>query len=286
MANEIKVASQSTPTDVISNAISRALIEKVVCLPHVFTEQLPVGTVTKLARKDDALGLAAEVSEAGNHSITSGDNFTQGEVSLTVAKTVKSVRVSVEAMRFTSLSDAEIIAKISSSISRKLDNDIKTLIDGLSQTLDASGDVTAEILMQAAYLVEEGNAGRDTLPLIYIGHKKSAFKLKKEALYSSANAFTSSPSINLLSGLTTPAGWFGRLPGIELYQVSGLATTGSNTKTGVFNPDLAFFGMYGDLEIARTAPNSQGLYTEICGYVFHQAAEWNDGAGVEVQSLT
>jgi hypothetical protein len=285
MANEILLASQATQTDMISRLISRAFVESVVLLPHIATEELPVGTKVKLFRKDDELGVSATVTEASNYSYGSDSDYAQTTVSLTMGKTVIASKITVEAQQFGGANDADLIARQGRAIARTLDAAIKPLMDGFSQVVTCVGTTTPNDLLQAWYLIDAGNAGRQG-NLVGIVSPKAAYELRSYALNAAAPSFTNTPTISLLSGVRGDNGYVGSIPGVDIYSTGGLSTATIYTKGGVYNPDLAICGCYGPVEVARTGANSQGLYTEIASYCFNQVAEWNDLAGVEIDSIT
>lgn len=289
MANEIKLANMKTPTDVISAAISRALVSKIVCLPHVYAEDLPVGTVTKLARKDDALGLADVVAEVDNYTYSSASDFSQTSVSLTVANTVIASKLSVQAETFTEANDQMIIAKQANSLQRTLDANIKTLASGFTAGITATSVLTVEDLMDAAYTIRAAHAGpQGGQRCVAFIDFKGRNEITKQLIQTGASAFTNLEMLSLLTGLNADKlnGYCGNIPGIDVYEAADLPTASGATKrvSLVFNPELAFFGMYGGIQVLRKAPDSQGLYTELTSYVFSQVAEWNDGAGCRVVS--
>jgi hypothetical protein len=286
MANEILLANAETPTDVISSKISRALTEKIVVLPHVQGEDLPVGTKTKLARKDGDLGLAITVAEVDNYTYSSASEYSESSVSLTIGKHVIASKITIEAEDFGGISDQKIIAKQGNSLGRTLDNEVKALADGFSQVVSAVGQtLLIEQLLEAAYLIRAGNAATDGKRLVGFIDFKGRHQLDKQKLSASAPVFAVEGMISLLQSVTQPNGYCGTIPGVDLFECNGLPTAGGNRKSMVINPDLAFFGMYGTVRVFRKNPDSQGLFTEITSSVYSQVAELNDAAGVEVQSV-
>jgi hypothetical protein len=285
---EIRLANISTPTDVISDEMSRYLVNKIVCLPFVVASALPIGTPTKLARKDGALGLGVTVNEAADYTHDNTNSiFTQTDVSLTAIKTVISSKISVEAMQFAGVTDQQIIDKQANSIGRTLDNAVKLLADGFTQFVDAGATMTAEALLEAVMLISAGNASTDNQAAVAFLSPKQILQLQKQLVQSGGSAWSNISMLSLLQTLEQPNGYAGSLPGgVDVYRVNGLPTGGGNTIGCVINPELAFYGMYGDLRVERDNPNSQGLCTELTTFVFNQVAEWNDAAGVEVQSDT
>lgn len=287
MANEILLSSSSTPTDVISSAISRELIEKIVCVPHVFAEDLPVGTNVKKARKDGSLGLGATLGEAGNYSFGSDSVITQTSVSLTSAKSVIASKLTVEAEQFGQINDAQVIQKQANSLQRTLDKAVKDLASGFSQSVSSTSVMTVEDMMDAAYLIRAGKAGpMGSNRCVAFLDYKARNEITKQLVQSGASAFNNLELLSLLTGLNTSNlnGYVGNVPGIDVYETGDLPTSGGKRINLVFNPELAFFGIYGVINVLRKQPDSQGLFTELTSYIFNQVAEWNDVAGVTVRS--
>lgn len=284
MANEIKIANAATPTDVISAAISRPLVDKVVCIQHVFAEGLPVGTPVKKARKDAALGLGATVTEASNYTFGSDSEFTQSSVSLTAAKTVIASKITEEAKQFTTITDQDIINKQGNSLARTLDNAVKLLATGWAQTITTANPLLIEDVMECAYLIRAGYANEDGRRLVAILDYKGVHQLGLQAVASSASAFVAPEMLAVLMGLRNPNGFVAPIPGADVYEVGGLPTGGGYRSGMVINPALAMFGIYGPVQVLRKNPDSQGLFTELTSYVFNQVAEWNDAAGIQLKS--
>lgn len=283
---EIRVASMATPSDVVSDVISRALVPKVTLMPFVYAEDLPIGTTVKQARKDDALHTGETIGEALNYThVDTESNIAQSKVQLTVAKSVISSRITEEAYQFTEMSDDMIISKQANSLARTLDNAVKALADGFSQEVDAGETMTAEALLEAAMLISAGSAADDNSGLVAALSPLQIFHIQKQLVQSGASAWNNIAFLSLLQTLEQPTGFAGSLPGgIDVYRVNGLPENGE-TSGMVFNPQLAFFGTYGTVQVRRTGSSSQGLYSEVCSFVFNQVAEWNDAAGVEVKSV-
>lgn len=291
MANEEKIllANIATPTDVVSNLISRALTNKIVLLPFVAAEDLPVGTNIKQARKDGALGEGATTAEATAYTLANATaDYTQSKVQITTAKTVIASQITVEAIQFGQVSDDIIIAKQSNSLARAMDTAVKALAAGFSASVDAGATMTAEALLEAVMLISAGNATEDNTPLVAALTPKQIFQIQKQLIQSGGSAWSNIAMLSLLQTLEQPNGYAGSLPGgVDVYRVNGLPTSGTDTQGMVFNPALAFFGVYGTVQVWRsgiTAAN--GLCSEIGSYVFNQVAEWNDAAGKIVASDT
>jgi hypothetical protein len=285
---EIKLANMATPTDVVSTVISRGLVDKVVLVPFVFAEDLPVGTAVKKARKDVELGAPETVTEAGNYTYEAAkSNFTQGSVSLTTGKSVIASRITAEAYQFSELTDQQVIDKQSRSLSRGLDAAIKALAAGFSQEIEIGGPMNAESLLEAVALISAGNAADDNSPLVAALTPTQVFQIQKQLIQSGASAWSNIQMLSLLQTLEQPNGYAGSLPGgVDVFRTNGMPTESTEVTAMVFNPALAFFGVYGPVQVHRTGMSSQGVYEEILSFIFNQVAEWNDAAGVGVTSIS
>jgi hypothetical protein len=187
-------------------------------------------------------------------------------------------------MQFAGVNDQQIIDKQANSLARTLDNAVKALASGFSQTVSSASVLTIEDGMEAAYLIRAGNAAPDGKRMVWIVDFKGRHQLDKQKIQSGAAAFSNEGMLSLLMGMPQPNGYVGTVPGLDVYEVGGLPTGGGKRSSMVINPELAIFGIYGTIQVLRKQPDSQGLFTELTSYVFNQVAEWNDAAGVEVES--
>jgi len=282
MSNEIQLANAATPTDVISTALGKALKNKIVFMPFTYGEDLPANTMVKLLRKDAAYGLGAVVNELGN---AFNSTFSQSTITATVVKTVITSQITVEARDFGGMSDRMILDKQSNSLQRTLDGNIKTLFQGASQEVDAGTQMTIEAILEAAYLVDAGNAGTDGKNLICGISKKHAFQIKKQLMQTNGSAWSNLQLLSILTNMTSPNGFIGSLPGVDCYHANSLATGGGDTSGAVFNPELAFFSMYSpSINVERDNPNATGLFTELTSWLYNIVVEWYDSAVVEVKA--
>jgi hypothetical protein len=285
MANEILTSTLALAADMVSDALGPAIANKVVCLQHVFAENIPVLTTKKQARKDGAMGLGTVTGEAAAYSFGSAGEINQLKVELTIAKTVIGSKLTVEAEEFGQMDLATVTNKQANALSRTLDNAVKALATGFSQNVDAGSAMDAESLMDAGYLITAGNHESDGQRKVAILDPKQVNQIKKQLVQTGGSAFSNLELLSVLTTLDTANGYAGTLPGVDVYQVNGLPT-GTGKRSGmVINPDLAFFGMYGSAPVTWIIPNGAGgVYYEVFSYIWNQVAEWYDGAGIEVKS--
>lgn len=286
MANEILTSTLALAADMVSDALGPAIANKVVCLQHVYAENIPVLTTKKQARKDGAMGLGAVTGEAATYTFGTAGEINQLKVELTIAKTVIGSKLTVEAEEFGQMDLQTVVSKQSNALSRTLDNAVKALATGFSQNVDAGGALDVETLMDAAYLITAGNHESDGQRKVAILDPKGVNQIKKQLVQTGGTAFSNLELLSTLTTLDTPNGFAGNLPGIDVFQVNGLPTGGGNRSGMVINPDLAFFGMYGTAPVTWIIPKGvEGVYYEVVSYIWNQVAEWYDGAGIEVLSV-
>lgn len=286
MANETEISNAAKPTNVVSDAISAALVQAVVCVPHVYAEDLPVGTNVKLFRKDGSL-TAEAVSESATYNFSASSELTQSTITATAVKTAVVSKLTVEAQQFTSIDMNKIAMEQGKAIARKLDDDVLALFDGLTNVVTATNVLTVADIMQGAYTVRSALAGGIGRRLIGIFDYKGIFEVQKELMLSAASALTQAPLITLLTGLPQANGYVGSVPGVDLYQTDGLSTTGGDDQAAVFNPETCFAGVYSpSVQTRQVWVGSGGFWDEIASFVFSHVVEWNDTAGVEVRSDT
>lgn len=288
MANEITTATLALAADEVSAALGPALVRKVVMLPHVHAENLPVGTITKQARKDDAMGLGTLTSQAATYSIGAAGEVNQTKVQLVVAKTVLGSKLTVEAEEFGQMQLGTVVNKQSNGLARTLDGNVKALASGFSQNAgDGATGFDLEDVMDGISLIEAGDAAvTQSRYVCALGHTEGA-AIKKQLLQTGASAFTNLELLSLLTTLEQPNGYIGTLGMIDFYQTAGLPAGGGENSSIVFNPELAFFGMYAPAPVSWIIPKGvEGVYYEVVSYIFSQVAEWYDEAGVEILSAT
>jgi hypothetical protein len=284
MANEITTATLALATDQVSDAIGPALANKVVCLPHVFAENLPVGTIIKQARKDDAMGLGTLTAQAATYSIGAAGEVNQTKVQLTVAKTVIGSKLTDEAEQFGQMQLGTVADKQANALARTLDNNVKALASGFSQDLgSAAAGFDIELAMDGLALIEAGNAGATGSRYVCFVGDGEAGAIRKQVFQSGASAFTNLELLSLISTFETPNGYIGSLGMIDFYRVAGLPTGGGARSNLIINPELAFFGMYAPAPKTWIIPKGvEGVYYEVVSFIYSQVAEWYDEAGIEL----
>jgi hypothetical protein len=284
MAYETEAANVIGPTDVVSDAISAALVDKIVAVPLIFKESVPANTAVKLWRKAGSL-VAESINEAATYSFSASSEYTETSVSATAIKTVVMSKVTVEALRYKQMDNAKLSSLQGAAIARDLDDDVLALANGFTNGQTATSVLTPDDILTARYYVDNAEAGGSVLRA-FISHKQR-LDLMKHLVTSGAAYFTAPQNQSLVSGMTAPNGYVGSLGGIDFFAVSGLPTSGGDTIGCVFNPDLAFGGMYDSgVNTEVVWVGSGGMWWEVASWTFSKVVEWNDTAGCKLVSDT
>ncbi len=284
----VLLANSAHPTDVVSDGITAALVQKVVVMPFVKAEDLPANTAVKLFRKDGSV-TAETAAEAAAYTYSANSEISQTTVSATAAKTVVCTKISVEADQFGTITPADIPGYHGAAIARALDDEILALFSGFTgnTAVTATSVLTVADIMQAAYKVNASLAGRDGANLIGVFDYKGIYEIQKELTQTGATPFAIESMVSLLKSTQGLNGYRGSIPGVDCYCTDGLPTSSSDDVALVFNPDLAFGAMYSPgVQTRETWVGSSGFHTEYSSWIFNKCIEWNDLAGCTVKSDT
>lgn len=285
MANETELANIIGPTDVISDGITPALVSRVVALPLIYTEALPMGTNVKKFRKEGSL-TAEAIAESAAYTFSASSEYTETSVTATATKFGVISKITLEANKFRNLTPERLIMKQAEAIARDLDDEVLALFSGFSTQVTATSTLTVDDILQAVYLVQSGTSGVSGRRLRGIFDFKGINEIRKEIIGSTAVAWSHSEMVGILAGLQEPNGYVGSLAGVDLFQTSGLPLATADDVALVFDPELAFASMIGDSVDTYVSPmkGSEGGYWEVASYQFYDVVEWNDAAGVGVLS--
>lgn len=288
MANEIEKGNFGKPTDVMSDIVGGALIEKAIVAPLVYSEDVPGVTDKKKFVKQGTVD-AADLAESASHSYGAGDEYTETEVTVTAAKTTAVSKVTAEAIRFGGGAIDKVLTAQGAGIARAIDDKIIALFDGFSNQVSSGSGSTlqAEDLLDGVQTVH-GNLAGDEAQLVAVVSYKGANDLKKELIGSSAAVFGQESQTSLLQGpFENMAGFVGSLPGVDVYATTGLPTATADDVGAVFNPNKAF-AMMADpsVNVWEVPVGSGGVWVELISYLFNGVSEWYDEAGVEVLYAT
>lgn len=284
MANETEISNIARRTDDISEAISAALVEQVVCLPLVYMEDTNGHNVRKF-RKDGSL-TAEAIAESGSYSFSASSELTQSSVTATATKAAVASKLTVEAQEFTTMDIDQLAMKQAQAIARYLDDQVLALFDGFSTQVTATSTLTVDDLMDSIYNVHSGFAGGPNI--ITILELKGANELKKEVISSGATAFVHERNVSILGdNFVANNGFVGGLPGSTIYATTGQPTSGSDDVALTYNADMAIAGLISPgVRVQMSWEGSAGGYWELYSYTFEDFVEWNDAAGVGLLSNT
>lgn len=285
MAFETERGNIVTPTDVVSDAISAALVQRTILFPLVYTEDLPDNTPTKKFRKAGSL-TAAEVAESAAWTFGAGSEYTETSASATATKFACVSKLTVEADRFTPVSPDKLYQEQGAAIARDVEGEIKTLFSGFSNAVTATSIATVADILQALYLVQSGTSGVSDGMLAGVFDYKAIMEIRKEIVASGASHYVQPNQTTLLAGIAADSGYVGDVPGVNCYQTNGLPTDTGDDVNLVFDPALAIAGMVGPIQTRQSWKGSEGFFDELASYLFSDFVEWNDAAACAVKSDT
>lgn len=290
MANETEQGNIIGVTDEISDALAAALVQKVVVLPLIYSEDMPDGTNVKKFRKDGSL-TAETVAESAAYSFSGSSELTQTSSTATATKKMVSSKLTAEAMRFRGEDEISIAARQGAAIGRALDDEILALFSGFSSQVTATSTLTTEDIIDAATTVATALAASENT-LVGVFDYKGISEVKKEVAASSGAVYSNGAMSTLvrelmLDDVDRPMGYVAHFAGVDLYQTNGLPTDAGDHVALVFNPEMAIAGMYDQgIETWVVNKGSEGVFKEITSYTFSDAIEWQDAAGCGVKSDT
>ena len=283
MAFETEYSNIIKNTDVISNGLGPALVTKVVGVPLIYAEDLPINTNKKLARKNGRL-VAEVLAETTAYTASASSELTQTSVDCVAQKHVVVSELTAEAMRFTPITPEQVTQMMADALGRDLDEEIVDLIPGFSQSVTSGSVATVSDFMDAAFQIDEEEAEKVGGNLRVLIDKKAAHEISKELVNSSAAVFSQEGMISLLSTMKAPNGYIGSLPGMDFFAKNTKTDSGKRVSL-VFNPDIAFFSMYDTQpSFAAIERRAEGFYLELSAYLFAKVVEWYDVAGCQVRS--
>lgn len=285
--------SGSTVNRVLSARIAPEFSKNNIMMPLIASEDLPEnsGTLTKGFQRDSHTGSAVQLMSATSTLAEATAQALQTSrvdtvVDLTAAKAVRCDGVSLENQKFGIKGLYSYLASQGSAISRAVDNQVLALFSSFTDQVDAVGPLTIDDLDDAELIVRENEVPNADMPLVFVGALQAVRELKGELRNSSASAINSERFLSIFDGPPRQNGYFGSLPGYELYTTSsGFATDTGRNIQAMFHPSWAIAGMF-DRSIATrvTEKGSEGLYTELVSYYFWSCGIWCDEAGCEVLS--
>jgi len=288
VANVTEFGNAVTLSNTIAALGSPAFV-KAVCMTNlVHGEDLPVNSMVKKFPKRGSLSASYPLAEATAQAIGSGGELTDTSADCTAAKAAIVSGLSVEAEQFSSMDLTRIAQEQFSAIARAVDDDALGLISGLSTGRTASSLLTIDDIMLSQMGIYASEVPNKEVPLVLVTSAKGMYGVKKEIVQSGASAWTSQSMLSILGGRPQANCFVGSIPGLcDVYQTSGMGTSGSDTYSALFHPMWTFCGIFGASPISWMArKGAEGFYTELASYYFFDIAEWNDLAGRYILSDT
>lgn len=289
MAYETEAANFITVGSAIAEYLGPAFVQNSQLMPHVVTEVFsPNSNVLKFTK--DGYLVAEDLAESTNYTYSASSELTETQISVTGTKRALGTKLTVEAKRFGGprANMQRLMQKAGEAHARWFDTKVKALFSGLSATVTASSSITKDNLLDARYTVESTMLDAFSGRLVaYLGYKAVNF-LRKEVTNITASAFANRELLGILGRPGNGRGYVGELFGIDLYQTSGLPTTGGDDIQPVFDPMHTFgAGVDGNsgFDFSLSPPSAiNGVSEELLTWLFFGVAEINDGAGVQVRS--
>ena len=240
MANESELSNFKFPTDVVSDAMTPALVNPVVVAPLLRYEAIPLSAGTKVRnfRKDGSL-TSEEINESAVQAVDGAEQeITQSVVAATCVKLAATCFLTVEAQDFGGITLADIARYIGEAIGRDWDDELLGTFSSPSTSVTASSVLTVADVLQAAYNVRANTSGVANGRLIGVFDYKGVYEIQKELTASSAAHLSIPSEVQLLAGVTGVNGYVGSKAGIDFYQTSGLPTSSSDDVAIICEPSL------------------------------------------------
>lgn len=276
----------------LSRLLGPALVEASTWLNLVYAETCSEDSNKIRLQKSGSL-IAEGVNEGAVYVPSDANSdITDTYVEITAAKIVSGSVLTAEQQRFGGVfrQIPRFGEEQGRAIARKFDVDCNALINSVTETATAAALLDTDTLLEAVYKVRNGllPAG----PLSAVLDRKGISELQKQVANSGA-AIYSSQYNHPIFGTPKPNNFIANLLGVDIYQMSGLSTTGGDDQGVLFDPRY-FIGaaMGGDvITVPRwmgqgVSSENAGLSWELLSYIFYGVAVYYDAAACEVRSDT
>lgn len=286
------LADTVTIGNAISALMSPALKEAAIWLNLVHAETCPSTTNVIKFRKSGSL-IAEAVSEGAVYipSDTNSD-INDTSVTATAAKVAVGSPLSAEAVRFGAgaADTVRVAGEQGRAIARKFDDDCLALVDSITNVATATAGMDSDTLLTGQYNVL--NSLVPPGPLAAVLDFKGVHELRKHVA-NSGSAIYASQYNSPIFGTPQPNNFVGNYLGIDIYQTTGLSTTGSDDQGVIFNPRYAFAAaLGGSIESqvyftgAGVADQIPGISWYVISWMFYNVVVWNNTAACELRSDT
>lgn len=285
VANITEFSNTITYPKVLSDLMAPAFVKSTCMMNLIYAEDLPVMSMVKQFRRNGSL-TAALLGESTALGVNANGELTRTAVDATAAKCAVSSGVSVEALRFSDLDLVSIAESQANAIARFVDNDGLSMFGGFSNTVTAAAGLTVNDVLLAQFSIYNAECPNKEVPLaVVIGHR-AHLNIKQQLTESGASAWTSQNLLSILQSTPQANCFVGSMgPSLNFYATSGFGTSGGDNQQGVFHPQWALAGMFDTAPVlVSSMKGSEGLYQEAVSYYFYDIIEWNDAAGVCLNS--
>lgn len=276
----------------ISAAISPAFKEASIGMGLVYAETCSPDSQVIKFRKSGSLVAEAVTEGAAYAASDANSDINDTSVTCTAAKIAVASPISVEAMRFGggAANVSRVAAEQGRALARKFDDDLLALFDSVTNTATAASTLDTDTLLTGQYKVMDSLVPPG--PLTAVLDNKGAAELRK-LVANAGSAIYSSQYSSPLFGTPAQNNFIGNLLGIDIYQTTGLSTTGGDDQGLIFNPNYAFCAAMGGSVESVVQFSGMGVALLIPGFseivlswLFYGVALWNDAAACELRSDT
>jgi len=275
MANETTL---STLDDLIVPMIAEALFvasEASIMRPLVRNYALPKNSGKVIQVPIYPVVAAAAVAEATDLANTA---ISTSKADLTVAEVGVMTTVTDMAVNTSESDVVKDLGKLfGEGIARKMDADLMALFDGFSGAVGAAdAAITVAKIFEAVSKLKQ--AGVPSNDMSCVLHPAVAYDLKANMTNTFAN-----PNPTDLANEALRTGFVGQLAGVNVYESSNMANTGTggDFKGGLFHKDALGLAMLQDIKI-ETQRDASIRGTEIVATAVYGVGELHDSYGIEV----
>lgn len=287
VANITEFSNSITIGNALSKVASPALVKSTCMMNLIYTENLPMGTMTIKFVKNGSL-TAATLAESTALAPDANGELTDTSVTATIAKCAVVSGLSVEGETFGNITLDRIADEQGAAIGRFVDNDALSLFSGLSVSVTSLTVLTVDDIMLGQFNIYNSNCPNQEIMLQCVLHPKAHYNVKKELIQSGASVWMNQNFLDLLQSTPQRNCYVGSLPGIaDVYATTGQATSGGDTVDAIFHPMWCFAGAFAPQPVTwLRQKGAEGFYTEAASYYFYDLLEWNDACGVGLLSDT
>lgn len=287
---------QMADTVQIGNAISvmmsPAFVKSAIFMNLVAAETCSNASQSIKFRKSGSL-IAEAITEGAIYTPSDANSdINDTSVTVTAAKLAVASPLSVEAMRFGggAANVPRVADEQGRALARAFDAAVITLIDSITNVSTATSTMDTDCLLTGQMNIEAANCPPGPLTAVMI--PKQANELRKLVANSGA-AIWASQYNSPLFGAPQSNGFVGNFLGIDIYQTTGLTTSGSDTQGVIFNPLYAFAAALGGAIESHVTWSAVGVSLLVPGFswivdshLLSGVALYNDTAACELRSDT